>query len=143
MALSSIAVASWGCGDGGRVLSSAEAKHLLLQLPYQYRWRQVEPPEGAIAGTAIGKHRTIGHFGISLGEKPQPVPVPQVGSPAQGYGGGSGFVITNDLEVPGKNETVHPGKQFHTAAQWNEAGTMVVELEEKLCKATTGKPCPV
>src|SRR6478735_971911 len=62
------------------VLSAAETKHLLLQLPYRYRWRQVKPPEGAsaaLAGTAFGKHHTIVHFGISLGTEPQAVPVPK------------------------------------------------------------------
>lgn len=143
--LTVIAVASYGCGDGSRILSSAEAKHLLLELPYQYRWRQVEPPggaSGALAGTVIGKHHTRVHFGIALGSEAEAVPVPQAGTITPVYFPRGGFVFNDDLEVPGKNETVHPGKQFHTAAQWNEAGTMVVEMEEKLCKAVTGKPCP-
>lgn len=136
------AIGSCGCGSG--VLSSSEAKHLLLQLPYHYRWRQVDLPEGAsgaLAGTAIGKHHTIVHFGISLGTEPQAVPVPRAGTLTPSYYWGGGFVFNDDLEVPGKKETAHPGSQFHTAAQWDEAGTMVVAMQEKLCKATTGKPC--
>lgn len=147
---------SCGCGtsaDGQgssagstRVLSSSEAKLLLLHFPYQYRWRQVELPEGAsgaLAGTVIGRHRTIVHFGISLGTEAEAVPVPRAGTVTPTYYRGGGFVFNDDLEVPGKNESVHPGNQFHTAAQWNEAGTMVVEMEEALCKAATGEPCPV
>lgn len=149
-----LVAASSGCGnsanqsgsDGSpQVLTSAEAKHLLLELPYRYRWRQVEPPEGAsgaVAGTVIGNHHTIVHFGISLGTEPEAVPVPPAGTVTPYYYYGGGFVFNDDLEVPGGNDTVHPGRQFHTAAQWNEAGTMVVEMQEKICKAVTGKPCP-
>lgn len=133
-----------GCGCGSGALSSTEAKQLLLELPYHYKWRQVELPEGAsgaLAGTVSGKHHTIVHFGISLGAKPQPVPVPRVGSSVHEYGGGSGFVFNDDLEISGKNGTIQFGRQFHTAAQWHEAVSMVVDMEEKLCKAATGKPC--
>jgi hypothetical protein len=127
------------------VLGSAEAKDLLLQLPYRYRWRKVKPPEGAsgvLAGTAIGKHHTVVDFGIALGTGAEAVPVPHAGTLTPYYYHGGGFVFNDDLEVPGRNETVHPGKQFHSAAQWDEAGTMVVEMQEKLCKASTGQPCP-
>lgn len=142
--LTAIAVFSYGCG-GSKVLSSTEAKHLLLQLPYHYRWRPVKLPDGAsgaVAGTAFGKHHTIVHFGISLGANPQPVPVPRVGPSAQDYEGGSGFLINDDLEVSGKNGAMHFGNQFHTAAQWQEGANIVVGMAEKFCKATTGKPCP-
>jgi len=128
-----------GCGCGSGALSSTEAKHLLLQLPYRYHWRQVELPEGAsgvLAGTAFGKHHTIVHFGISLGAEPQAVPVPQAGTSDPYYYWGGGFVFNDDMVLP-----KGIGKQFHTAAQWDEAGTMVVEMQEKLCKAVTGKPC--
>ena len=150
-----IAAASFGCGGSAngqssvgssRVLSSAEAKRLLLQLPYRYRWRPVELPEGAsgaLAGTVFGKHHTVVHFGISLGPEAEAIPVPQAGIVTPVYYPRGGYVFNDDLVVAGKNETFHPGKQFHTAAQWDEAGTMVVEMEEKLCKAATGEPCPV
>jgi len=143
-----------GCGsangsdtDGSpKVLSAPQAKRLLLQLPYRYEWHDVELPEGAsgaLAGTAIGKHHTVVHFGISFGTEPDAVPVPPAGLLTPYYYYGGGFVFNDDLEVPGKGETVHPGKQFHTAAQWYEANLMEVEMSEKLCKATTGKVCPV
>lgn len=127
------------------MLSGSEAKHLLLELPYRYKWRQVAPPDGAsgaLAGAVFGKHHTVVHFGISLGAKPQPVPVPRVGTSNHEIGGGSGFVFNDDLGIPGKDGSIQWGMRFHTNAQWDEAGRMVVEMEEKLCKATTGKPCP-
>jgi len=124
-----------------RVLSSGEAKRLLLRLPYRYRWRQVELPEGAsgaLAGTAIGKHRTFVHFGIALGTEARAVPVPHAGArDPYDYTHGGGFAFTDDTVVNGE-----AGKQFHTVAQWNESATMIVEMQEKLCKASTGEPCP-
>lgn len=151
-----ICLAATGCGSsvaggssppahsGPQVLKAAEAKNLLLQLPYQYHWRKVDPPEGAsgaLAGTVIGGHHTAVHFGISFGTEAEAVPVLQAGTVTPLYYPRGGFVFNDDLEVPGKKETVRPGKQFHTAAQWNEAGTIVVEMEEKLCRAETGEPC--
>jgi hypothetical protein len=35
------------------------------------------------------------------------------------------------------------GRQIHTEAQWNESARMRVDIEEKLCQATTGKPCGI
>jgi hypothetical protein len=124
-----------------RVLSSAEAKRLLLHLPYRYQWRRVPLPEGAsaaLAGTAVGNHRTILHFGIAFGTEAKPVPVPQAGArDPYDYTQGGGFSFTDDLVIPGG-----VGKQFHASAQWDEATTMEVEMEEKLCKASTGEFCP-
>lgn len=137
-----IAVAGYGCGESVRVLSSTEAKHLLLQLPYRYHWRKVELPEGAsgaLAGTAIGRHHTVFHFGLALGRNPYGVPVPLAGtSGAYGYGG---YVLTDDLLVPGKREKWESGPQYKTEAQWKEGNEMEVQMEEKLCRAETGKPC--
>lgn len=52
-----------------------------------------------------------------------------------------GFVFTDDSLVPGKEEKWETGPQFHTAAQWEEAGRMGVEIEQKLCLAATGERC--
>lgn len=149
--ITAVAAISHGCGESAtgegsvgspRVLSSTEAKRLLLQLPYRYKWRRVELPKGAngaLAGTAFGKHRTIVHFGISLGTEAEAVPVPQAGArDPYDYTQGGGFAFTDDMVVPGGI-----GKQFRTAAQWDEAGTMVVEMTQKLCEATTGDVCPI
>ncbi|MGN6258515.1 MAG: hypothetical protein ACTHN3_12325 [Solirubrobacterales bacterium] len=127
--------------DPPRVLSTQEAKQLLQQLPYRYEFRKVKLPEGAtgaVAGTAIGKHHTVLHFGVSLGTEAGAVPVPQAGvRDPYDYSAGGGFVFNDDLVVAGG-----VGKQFKTGAQWEEATSMEVEMEEKLCKAATGEPCP-
>jgi hypothetical protein len=130
-----------GSGGSPRVLSSSEAKHLLLQLPYRYTWRQVDLPEGAsgaLAGKAIGQHHTIIHFGIALGEKPKPVPVPKAGVSGAFYYLGAGFVFTDDLIIPGSSRV---GEQFQTEAQWKEAATMEVQMEEAFCREVTHEPC--
>jgi hypothetical protein len=57
-------------------LGEAEVKQLLRQLPYRFEFRPVRPPRGAngaVAGRAIGPHRTIIRFGISLGRDGEPV----------------------------------------------------------------------
>jgi hypothetical protein len=83
------------------------------------------------------------NFGVSLGTEASGVPVPRSGvEDSYDYSEGGGFVFTADLEVSGKNGTVHPGRQFHTKAQWDEAIRMEVAMEEGLCEATTGRPCP-
>lgn len=131
-------------GGSARILTSAEARHLLLELPYRYRFRPVPLPRGAsgaLAGTAIGRHYTILHFGFALGREPHPVPVPHSGiSEVSGY---SGFVFTDDELVPGKRQKWEAGPQFHTAAQWKEASRMSVAMVERLCRASTHQPCPV
>ena len=140
-----------GCGSGAsgedesggsrRILSSSQAKKLLLQLPYQYRFRRVALPKGAtgaVAGTMIGQRHAVVHFGLSLGEEPEPVPFPKAGTSGAFYYLRAGYVFTDDLIVPGSSRV---GNQFHTDAQWYEAGDMVLAIEEKLCKEMTGEPC--
>lgn len=129
--------------DGSPLILSAEdAVALLRELPYHYRFRRVELPEGAsdaVAGMATGRHKTVVHFGVAFGQEAEPVPVPQSGTRnPYDFSQGGGFVFTEDIIVSGR-----VGKQIHTAAQWDEANRMVVAMEEKLCKATTGKPCPI
>jgi hypothetical protein len=132
-------------GDGTHVLSSKEAKILLLKLPYRYRFREVAIPEGAsgaLAGKATMAHGTFLNFGVALGRDPGLVPVPDAGTnSAYGYPRG-GFVFTDDLQVAGKNHTWHRPARFHTERQWNEAISIAVEMQKKLCKAATGEPCP-
>jgi hypothetical protein len=68
LGMSSLACVMSGCGQT-LVLSAQETKDLLRQLPYRYEFRDVPAPEGAevaIAGRAIGRHRTILNFGIAL-----------------------------------------------------------------------------
>jgi hypothetical protein len=123
--------------------SEAAVKQLLRRLPYRFEFRPVSPPDGAsgaVAGKVSGPHGTVINFGIALGGEGRGVPVPHAGT--LNAAGGTAFVITDDTMVRGKHG-FESGKQFHTTAQWRESSTMMVEIEEALCKARTGKPCEV
>jgi hypothetical protein len=56
--------------------------------------------------------------------------------------GGETFRVTDDAVIV-VNGAITEGRQIHTKAQWNESATMIVDIEEKLCKATEGKPCAI
>lgn len=149
-----ILIPNSGCGssassDGSsptaapNVLSEPAVRGLLTQLPYRFRFRNVALPEGAtgaVAGTVIGRHHTVVHFGIALGRNPKPVAVSQAGTSGAFYYLGAGYVLTDDLVIPGSSRV---GRQFHTDLQWNEATDIEVAMEEKLCREVTGKPCQV
>lgn len=147
IAVLSITTALLGCGgkasgdpDSPRILTTKEAQKLLLQLPYKYQFREVELPEGAsgaLAGKAFGSHHTVVSFGISLGAEPEPVPVPQAGVRGAYYYWGGGLVFTDNLVVAGGAP-----KGMRTKAQWHEAVDMVIEMQDKLCEASTGEFCP-
>lgn len=124
--------------------SDSTVKKLLRRLPYRFEFRLVAPPKGAsgaVAGKVFGPHNTIINFGIALGGEGRGVPVPHAGT--LNASGGTAFVVTDDTLIRGKHQEFEAGKQFHTAAQWRETATMMVDIEETLCKAQTGKPCPV
>lgn len=127
------------------VLGPEETKRLLRQLPYRYTFRRVAAPHGvgaAVAGRAVGSHRTIVNFGIALGGK-RAVPVLRAGTRyAYGYSRG-GFIFTSDLLTEGPDGRLVPNPQLRTAAQQNEASEMTVAMTDKLCKAATGEPCPI
>ena len=131
------------------MLTTQQAKKLLLQLPYKYRFRKVELPEGssgALAGAAFGdRHHVVLQFGISLGTEVQPLPVPQAGIANPYYYWGAGFAFNSNLVVPGgdnRKTEYGVGRGIHTRAQWREAMDMEFEIEQKLCEASTGKSCP-
>jgi hypothetical protein len=156
-----IAALMWtapGCGDDAgaegdisagsgetRVLGTKETKRLLRQLSYHYEFRPVATPDGAeaaVAGRAIGHHRTIVNFGIALGHGHYGVPVPRAGtSESYGYPRG-GFIFTSDEFINGPGGRMVPNPQLHTAAQWREAGHMEVMMTDKLCLAATSEHCP-
>lgn len=149
--LLSAAIGIYACGssakeDGAsRVLRTREAKALLLELPYRYEFRHVKIPKGAsgaLAGKATTAHGTFINFGIALGRNPDPVSIPKAGTNSSyGYPNG-GFVFSDDLQVEGKHRTWHRPARFRTERQWNEAVDSAVKMQEKLCKAATGKHCP-
>jgi hypothetical protein len=127
-----------------RLLTTAQAKRQLRQLPYRYVFRVIALPvgdSGALAGRVIGAHSTVLHFGLALGSDPEPVWVPRAGK--TNWTQGPGFVYTDDRTVPGIHEKWESGPQIHTAKQEKEANHMGVNIVEKLCKATTGKVCGI
>lgn len=128
---------------GPQVLGETEVKQLLSQLPYRIRFRPVRIPEGAdgaIAGTAIGRHQTVVHFGVSLGTGYHPVRFPRpVITEATG---GETFLVSNDVTIQSGNGIAW-GRQFRTEAQQYEAARIVTDIEQKLCRATTGEPCAI
>ncbi len=131
---------------GSKVLSLIETKHLLRDLPYKYSFRSVPLPRGAIgavAGKVSGSHQTTFQFGVALGKSAYPVSVPQAGI-ANAVGiPSAGFVFTTNLLVRGPKGNWVEGPEIHNAAQSSESSRMEVAMEEALCKAATGKPCPV
>jgi hypothetical protein len=143
-------VAIIGCGGGSalgdesvHVLSPTEAERALLELPYQYKFRHVELPEGAtgaLAGRAVDQHHIAINFGIALGKKPKEgIRVPRAGNEeAYGYGG---FIYTNDLQVPGRHGGWMVNPRFHTTKEWHHAADINVAITEKLCRAETQEPC--
>lgn len=148
-----------GCGDGSgaegvpvagtsgsSVLSAKETKRLLRQLPYRYEFKPVTKPEGAeaaVAGRAVGRHRSILNFGIALGHGNDGVPVPQAGTIyPYGYPRG-GFIFTSDEFVKGAGgRRMERNPRLHTAKQWDEVAEMSVNMTDKLCLAATGEHCP-
>jgi hypothetical protein len=122
-----------------------ETKRLLRKLPYRYQFRSVAIPKGAeaaVAGRAVGRHRTILNFGIALGHGHHGVPVPRAGTIySYGYPRG-GFIFTDDEFIRGADGRMVPNPQLHSAAQFNEASQMSVMMTDKLCLAATGEHCP-
>ena len=127
------------------MLGGKETKQLLRQLPYHYEFKPVSQPDGAeaaVAGLAIGRHRTKLNFGIALGHGHNGVPIPGAGSSeSYGYPKG-GFIFTTDLQVTGPDGRLAVNPRIHTAAQWDEATTMSVMITDQLCLAATGDHCP-
>jgi hypothetical protein len=70
-------------------------------------------------------------------------PSPGAGT-ASAYGDSrDGFVYNDDLQLPDPHHTWIRAARFRTPAQWSEATTMSVKMMEKLCRAASGKPCPI
>jgi hypothetical protein len=135
-----------GCGGGAagnETLTESEVKGLLRTLPYRIDFRKVVIPngaDGAVAGRAYGRYKTVLNFGIALGSSPGPVPVPHAGTKeSYGYPNG-GFLLTDDLNLREVSGELVPTKTFK---QWREAGRMEVAITDKLCRAATGEPCPI
>lgn len=138
-----------GCGgaalgdNSSHALSTTKAKRALLALPYHYRFRHVELPEGAtgaLAGRVVDQHHIAINFGLALGkEATKGVPVPRAGNEeAYGYGG---FIYTDDLQVPDGHGGWMINPRFHTTKEWHHAADINVAITERLCRVETKEPC--
>ena len=127
-----------------KTLSKAETKSLLRELPYRFRFDDVPSPDGAsgaVAGRAFGPHRTTIRFGVSLGSGGAPVSLGPHTDFADATGGET-FRVTNDATII-VGDKLERGPRIVTEAQWRQSATMVVDIEEKLCRATEGKACAI
>lgn len=129
-----------------RILTTKQAKLRLQKLPYQYAFRSVPLPngaEGALAGKVTGPHHTSFQFGIALGSDTEAVPVPEVGTDNPTYVPGAGFVFSSNVLIEGPSGKWILNPKFKTEAQADASARISVGMEEALCRAATGAPCPV
>ena len=139
-----IAVVSLVHQSGPKTLSETATKDLLRELPYRLEFRPTPVPDGAdgaIAGVARGAHGTAIRFGVSLGRDGKPVSLGPHSDLADATGGET-FRVTNDSSII-VDGNVEAGPRIKSTAQWHEAVSIVVAIEEKLCRATEGKACAI
>lgn len=138
-----LAIVVTGCSDA-KALSEGETKELLRELPYRFEFRPVDKPDGAtgaVAGTAYGPYGTVVRFGVSLGLGGAPVSLGPHSDLANATGGETFRVTGDDMLVVNGKLKANP--RLKTGAQWQESAKMLVDIEEKLCEATEGKPCAI
>jgi hypothetical protein len=140
-----------GCSGLGQaqddsVLTTVEAKQALRVLPYRFKYKEVQKPRGAsgsLAARVYGPHHVWFDFGIALGHDAEPVPIPPSGTMNAVGNGEAGFVYTDNLLIRDKHGRYLVAPQIHTRAQDKGSLHMATEIEETLCKAVTGDPCPI
>lgn len=134
-----------GTSGGMRLLTAQEVKRTIRQLPYRFEFRSIPSPDGAysaVAGRAIGRHRTTVNFGISFGRAADAVPVPRAGTDST-YTYHNLFVYTDDLQWRNAKGTLVSNPRLKSGAQWREAIEINVDITGRLCRLATGEPCPV
>ncbi|HEX4669312.1 MAG TPA: hypothetical protein VH275_04985 [Solirubrobacterales bacterium] len=139
-----IAVVSLVRQSGPKTLSETATKDLLRELPYRFEFRSTPIPDGAdgaVAGVARGAHGTVVRFGVSLGQGGKPISLGPHSDLAE-VGGGETFRVTNDSSVI-VDGNVETSPRIKSSAQWHDAVSIVVAIEEKLCRATEGKACAI
>lgn len=134
-----------GCGaakgdsaqeESGR-LAPQDVRRALRGLPFRYSLRRVPGPkenDASFRGHAYGRYDTRLQFSIGIGDPPKEVPVSGSRVRHVIWEEESGFVFTDDGAALSKGAT---------AAQWEEIATMSVAIQERLCRAATGEPCPI
>ena len=129
--------------DGPRTLDEAEARDVLEDLPYELKFRPVPVPpqaDGAIAGHVVGPGGTVVGFGVALGRDAEPVRLgPRTGTGALG---GETFRVSDDATVVADGKP-RIAARLDTLAKWKEAAESSSNIEEQLCRATTGRSCSI
>jgi hypothetical protein len=132
-----------GCGgsaSGNSATSKLEptdVRPALQMLPYHLTLRQIQGPKGNTAsfrGRAHGPYHTTLEFSIGIGNQPQPISVTGAGTAHVVYNEELGFVFNDDGEV---------ARKFKTPGQWREVSRMATKVEQSLCRAANGQPCPI
>ena len=129
--------------DNPRTLDADGAERVLEELPYELEVHPVPLPphaSGAIAGRVVGPGGTVVRVGVSLGRDADPVRLgPRT---ATDPFGGETFRVSDDTTVVIGGEP-RIAARLDTVAKWKEAARIVVDVEEQLCRATTGKSCSI
>jgi hypothetical protein len=131
-----------GCGSASGnsasgKLKPSDVRPALRTLPYVFTLKRIQGPKANVAsfrGRAHGPHDTTLEFSIGIGDSPRPVSVPGAGTRHVVWSEEAGFVFNDDGEI---------ARKFKTTAQWREVGRMATKVEQSLCKAATGEPCPI
>lgn len=129
------ASAADNAGSGSDVLRPEDVRPVLSSLPYKFKLRPVQPPghdDAAFRGRALGPDHTVVEFTVGVGAEAFAVPLPGIGTVHAISNGAAGFAF---------NDYVSGGGHFSRPGQWKEALQMVFEIEERLCRRATGKPC--
>jgi hypothetical protein len=143
--VAALAILCSGCGSASGDTGEAESGKLnpdlvraaMRTLPYDVKLKQVPGPAGNTASfkaKAHGPHDTTLEFSIGIGDPPHPLPVPGAGTKHVEWFEEMNFVFNDDDAI---------GRKFKTAAQWREVAHMATKVNESLCKAATGEPCPI
>lgn len=122
--------------EGGK-LEPSDVRPALRVLPYDLKLRRVKGPfdnAASFTGKAQGPHHATLKFSIGIGNPPHAIPVPSAGTKHVEWFEEMNFVFNDDGEI---------GLKFETAAQWREVARMATDIVERLCRAATGKPCPI
>jgi hypothetical protein len=117
---------------GSDSTSTAEAREAIEAMPF--RASVHETAAGVLLGSERGGHGVVIHFAVSKeGPEPNDIP-PRLIHVDRNVTGGGGFWVWDDSEIWFRRGTV---------AQWHEAATISVEIEEALCRKATGEACPI
>lgn len=144
LAAAGVALAIFLSGsDNPRTLDPSEAEGVLEELPYELAVHPVPPPphaDGAVAGRVVGPGGTVVRVGVALGRDADPVRLgPRVG--VSSFGDETFRVSDDTTVVVAGRPRIAP--RLDTIDKWKEAARIVVDIEEQLCRATTGKSCTI